>query len=294
MAFKPLVAPVAVVSPAAAPRLGELMASRVRFVGGERPLWGILAPLACLLVVATASAAMFGGWRLGVARKASAPTEARVVSSPEAASQAAAPQVGPEVVAPDAKSPDGQSADAVLAQAIMASEKKRQVAKLLRERLGRDPAAIKDKAILVELRKLIADPQTAHEALAAVAELPGPLSADLLYEVWTATPNRTETTELARALVLSRDVRARASEALAIALDLRLAEACDSARALLPRALQAGDRRSLHLLLKLKKKQGCGPTKNQDCYACLREGGELDAAIKAVQTRRAPNPLNGP
>ena len=293
-AFKPLVAPAAVVARATAPSLGELMASQVRFAGGERRLWGVLASLACVLVIATASAAMFGGWRIGMATKASAPTQARVVSSPEAAPQATAPQAGRDAEAPEAKSPDEQSANHVLAQASLASDKKRQAAKLLRERLGRDPAAIKDKAVLVELRKVIADPRTAHEALAAVAGLPGPVSADLLYEVWTATPNRTETTDLARALVHSRDVRAKASEALAVALDLRLAEACDATGALLPRALQVGDRRSLHLLMKLKKKQGCGPKKSQDCYACLREGGELDAAINAVQARRASNPLAGP
>ena len=73
--------------------------------------------------------------------------------------------------------------------------------------------------------------------------------------------------------------------------DLRRAETCEQSRDLLPRALSDGDRRSFNLLIKLKRKQGCGPNKRQDCYACLREGTALDDAIKAVKTRKAPTPF---
>jgi len=166
-----------------------------------------------------------------------------------------------------------------------------QASRALRERLKGDPALLKDKTVLSELRKLIADGDSARDVLAGVAEIPGPLGADILYEVWTGTPNRTDSTELARALVQAPDVRAKASPALSIALDLRLAETCERNRDLLPRALETGDRRSFSLLAKLKRKQGCGPNSRQDCYPCLRQGGELDAALKAVKTRRAPNPF---
>ena len=159
--------------------------------------------------------------------------------------------------------------------------------------MKQDPAVLKDKSALSELRKLTQDPDTARSALAGIAELPGPLGADLLYEIWTGTPNRTDATELARALVYAPDVRAKASPALAVALDLRRAETCEQNRELLARALSDGDRRSFNLLAKLKRKQGCGPNKRQDCYACLREGTELDDAIKTVKTRKAP-PTFGP
>ena len=54
-----------------------------------------------------------------------------------------------------------------------------------------------------------------------------------------------------------------------------------------------GDRRSFHLLNKLTRKYGCGPNKRQDCYACLRDGKDLDAALKAVKARREPRPFGG-
>jgi hypothetical protein len=189
------------------------------------------------------------------------------------------------------KPPESLSAEDVLTLATIASEKQRDAAKLFHQRLVRDPSSVKNKAVIAELRKLTADPDTAHEALAAAAELPGPQSGDLLYELWTATPGRTDVTELARALAYSRDVRAKSSEALSVALDLRLAETCAANQALLPRATQTGDRRSLQLLTKLQRKQGCGPKKSADCFACLREGDELEAAIAAVKARRAPNPF---
>jgi hypothetical protein len=207
----------------------------------------------------------------------------------------AAQHAVPDVASLEAKAPESRSADEVLTLATVASERERAAAKDFRDKLAREPSAVKSKVALAELRKLTADPTTAQDALAAVAALPGPLGADLLYEIWTATPNRTDTTELARALLYSHDVRAKASETLSVALDLRVAESCASNRALMPRALLAGDRRSLPLLLKLQRKQGCGPNKKQDCFLCLRDDGkeQLDAAITAVKARKAPNPFSG-
>jgi hypothetical protein len=100
---------------------------------------------------------------------------------------------------------------------------------------------------------------------------------------------RTDTTELARSLLYSPEVRPQASPALAVALDLRLAESCEQYQAVLPNALKDGDRRALHLLAKLTPKHGCGAKKRDDCYACLRaKSDELSATINAVKSRRAP------
>jgi len=99
---------------------------------------------------------------------------------------------------------------------------------------------------------------------------------------------RNETTELARALLFSKDIRPKASAALAVALDLRVSPDCATNQAILPRAEKEGDRRSLHLLIQLQRKYGCGPNKRQDCNPCLRTGDQLDTAIKAVKERREP------
>ena len=135
---------------------------------------------------------------------------------------------------------------------------------MLRQKLTRDPGLFKDAATLTELRRAAEDPLTAPDALGAMAEAPGPLSADLLYEMWTGTVVRNGATELARSLVFSKEVRAKASPELAIALDLRIAETCEQNRELLPRVLEKGDRRSLALAgqavatLRLRSEQALG------------------------------------
>ena len=263
------------------------MKNPVRFGGTEVPLWVLQVLLVGLCMIGAAVIAVAATWRMSATRQASgASALATPATAVERAVAPTAERTSAETAGLAAKPPESLTAKEVLLLSSVASEKERQAAKLFREKLERDPSVVKDKAVLAELRKLTLDPNTAPEALAAVAELPGPVSADLLYDIWTGTPNRTDATELARALLYSRDVRPKASEPLSVALDLRVAEACEPNRSLLPRALSVGDRRSLPLLTKLKRNQGCGPNKKQDCYACLRAGGDLDAAITAVKARR--------
>ena len=278
-------------SRAAAPTLGGAMKSRVRFAGAEVSLLSLLAPLIGLLMVGIAVTAVVGTWRIsanhrvrGASPLATASTNAQALSPPTAE------QAVPNATELEAKSPESLSADEVLLLSDVRLERERRAATLFREKLERDPLLLKDKGVLTQLRKLAVDPNTAHEGLAAVAGLPGPQSADLLFEFWMTTLNRSAA-ELARALLLSRDVRAKASGALSVALELRLAETCDANRELLPKAGQVGDQRSIQPLNKLKRKQGCGPNKKQDCFPCLRDGDQLDAAITAAKARRAPNPF---
>ena len=166
-------------------------------------------------------------------------------------------------------------------------------ARALRDRVEHDPGLIKDQDVLTQLRHYTENPETARDALAAMANVPGPISADLIYEVWTATASRTTATDLARSLIFSKEVRAKASPALAIALDLRDADSCEKDRGLMDRVSADGDRRTLHVLGKLTRKYGCGPNKRADCYACLRNGTDLDAVMKAVKARREPRPFGG-
>jgi hypothetical protein len=220
---------------------------------------------------------------------------------------AASSAAGPQALAPSASSASAQPTAAELAElerrpagslsarelVLLAegrAEQKRSAASALRQKLERNPALGKDSAQQAELLQLAADESTAPQALSAMALLEPPLGADLLYEVWTATSVRSDTTELARALLYSTDVRSKASPALAVALDLRLAERCEQYQAILPRALADGDRRAQHLLLKLNGKHGCGPKKSDDCYACLRDKrDELKATLNAVKSRRPPS-----
>ncbi|HEY1534833.1 MAG TPA: hypothetical protein VGF76_12470 [Polyangiaceae bacterium] len=173
------------------------------------------------------------------------------------------------------------------------AEQKRAAASALRDKLAHDPALGKDSALQNQLLHLADDASTAADALSAMALLEPPSGADLLYEVWTGTLVRTDATELARALLYSPDMRPKASPALGVSLDLRVAETCEQYQAILPKALTDGDRRALHLLTKLNVKRGCGPKKTEDCFVCLRDkSDELMATINAVKSRRPPSFTN--
>jgi hypothetical protein len=158
----------------------------------------------------------------------------------------------------------------------------------LKTRLAADPGLAKDAKVLADLRRMAQDPDTSRDALAAMAALPGSLSADLLYEAWTSTAERSTVTELAQALLMSKDVRPKASPALAVALDLRQAETCEENAKILKRAIDVGDKRAFAPLSRLLRHNGCGPTKKDDCYPCIREGDLLMQALNAVKQRREP------
>jgi len=293
-----------------APSVLSALKQRVRFAGGEVPLWSLLAPMVFLLALGSAFVAAAVGRPEDGAPAPSAST------SPSAQAPAALPSAlasaveatpeapaAPQAPALPASSIDTEALEARRAEeltkdealALASARRQREVARvgLLRQKLTRDPGLFKDAATLSELRRAAEDPLTAPDALGAMAEAPGPLSADLLYEMWTGTVVRNSATELARSLVFSKEVRAKASPALAVALDLRTAETCEQNRDLMPRVLEKGDRRSLALLAKLARRFGCGPNKRLDCYPCLHEDKSVDDAMAAIKKRREPKPFSG-
>lgn len=291
-----------------APSLLSALRQRVRFAGGEVPLWSLLTPMVILLLLGSAfvaAAASSSGDAPASAPSASSSAPAPAGPPPSALASAAEQAVEPEQPAPalPANATDAETLEARRAEELTKDEalrlasarRQREVARVaeLRQKLGRDPGLFKDAATLAELRRAAEDPLTAADALSAMAEAPGPLSADLLYEVWTGTVARNSATELARSLVFSKEVRAKSSPELAVALELRLAETCEQNRDLLPRVLDKGDRRSLALLAKLSRRYGCGPNKRADCYACLREDKAVEDAMAAVKKRREPKPFLG-
>jgi hypothetical protein len=296
------------ISLAAAPSVLSALKQRVRFAGGEVPLWSLLTPMVILLTLGSAfvAAALGRPDESAAAPSASASSHiATALPSALASAVEAAPEAPATTQAPalPATSIDTEALEARRAEELTKDEaltlastrRQREVARvaLLRQKLTRDPGLFKDSATLAELRRAAEDPLTAPDALGAMAEAPGPLSADLLYEMWTGTVVRNGATELARSLVFSKEVRAKASPELAVALDLRIAETCEQNHALLPRVLDKGDRRSLALLAKLSRRFGCGPNKRLDCFPCLRDDKAVDDAMTAVKKRREPKPFSG-
>jgi hypothetical protein len=81
-------------------------------------------------------------------------------------------------------------------------------------------------------------------------------------------------------------LRAAASPATAVLLDLVAAPTCEARRELLSRAREQGDARALAPLRALRIRRGCGSRGGRhDCNACLRIDGALELAIDAVEAR---------
>jgi len=290
------------------PTLRQALVDRVQIGSAELPLWGVLAPALGLTALLSALlAGIFtppGAAPAGTAAPAPAvadgptATQAKSTSSP-----AEEPVMAPASDAPldraragdqkalaviERQKPQERSADEAVALATGKIAQSVAAVGKLRARLAADPGLAKDPKVIADLRRLAQDPDTSRDALAAMAALPGQLSADLLYEAWTSTAERSQVTELAQGLLLSRDVRPKASPALAIALDLREAETCEANAKLLERSIEVGDKRAFAPMSRLLRHNGCGPTKRDDCYACLREGDLLKRALTAVKLRREP------
>ncbi|MET0792509.1 MAG: hypothetical protein ABW061_13390, partial [Polyangiaceae bacterium] len=313
-----LVRPRPSLGPQALPSFAGALKQRVRFAGGEVPLWSLVTPLVLLIALgaAFAAAAVTSASDPGAAQTALKPTpEPSASATPVLPAPAPPPPVlsasadekpkplsllervasGDDAAIKELSAkplPDLRVEEAISLSLGQSAQDVR-AARALRDRVDHDPGLIKDPEVLAQLRRNTDDPETARDALAAMANVPGPISADLIYEVWTATSARTTATDLARSLIYSKEVRAKASKALAVALDLRDADTCEKNRDLLPKATSDGDHRASHLLNKLTRKYGCGPNKRQDCNACLRDGKALDDAIKAVKARREPHPFGG-
>lgn len=183
------------------------------------------------------------------------------------------------------KAVSDRSAAETLTLAEATREERRQALGKMQERLlGKEPSGEETK----ELRDAVADGEVGFAALRVMAVLSGPVGPDLIYESWTKPRDRTPTTELAEALVYSKDIRAKASPALNVALELRAAEECEAVQALVKRATEEGDRRSLAPLSRLTRKSGCGQNKRQDCFPCLGQRKEVVEALRAVGKRQPP------
>jgi hypothetical protein len=193
-----------------------------------------------------------------------------------------------------AKPPEARSVDETLALARGRSGNKARALEGFAAELRKNSDILKDKDPLDRLREFLANRETTNQAAEVVAKLPGPLGPDLLYDAMTAVKQPNETTALAEELLASKELRDRASPALLVALDLRKAKECDAAKALLPRAAEAGDRRSIPLLIKLANKRGCGDDKRDDCWECLRDLDKDKAAIDLGDAVTAAKKRAGP
>lgn len=188
----------------------------------------------------------------------------------------------------EAKPVKDRDVDETIALASGSAVQRKAALGALASDLRRNPNLAEDPDVMKRLREATKDRELARDALRLLASLPGPTPVDVIYDIWVGTKGRTPTTELAEALVFTKEVRAKASPALAVALDLREAETCEQVKPVVMRAIEHGDRRSLRLLGKLTLRYGCGPGKVKDCWECLRGEDTITDAINAARKRPEP------
>jgi hypothetical protein len=158
----------------------------------------------------------------------------------------------------------------------------------LRRAVETDPLLAADPNVLGAVRRAADDEASRKAAFALCRELLGAGGADVLFDVWAATSQKTEATTMAKAELDREEVREQASRALRIALDLRRASRCDDVKRLVEEAREYADERAFRPLNQFSSRGGCGFLGLGDCYPCLRQGTALAEALEATQARQGP------
>lgn len=153
------------------------------------------------------------------------------------------------------------------------------------------PKLAKDSTTLKQLREWADDGEVAADLALGIGRLPGSIGPDLLWELGPGYYRKAEIRDIADDVLISKDVRAKASPALGALVDLRAIDdtgKCEDVKKDVGKVKDAGDRRAIAELAKLQNKFGCGPKKSDDCWPCLRDGSDLKDAIKEAAKRRGP------
>jgi hypothetical protein len=129
-------------------------------------------------------------------------------------------------------------------------------------------------------------PDVAAQAFELIATRMGSVGPDLLFELVTTSSTAKHPKDRAAKQLEDPAVRALASPALLVAIELRAALPCGR-KPLLARARENGDARSLSYLKPMLPTTGCGFFRRGDCYDCFANRAELKEAIAAIEARRA-------
>lgn len=148
----------------------------------------------------------------------------------------------------------------------------------------------RDPGLLTDLLKASQDPKAFRIVLNLAESLLGRHGIDLIWEMWQRErylPDRKEQADkLAKKLVI---LSLQASPALRAAIELTFYNNCDRLLSTLGRAATEADARSRPRLVELANRSGCGPTKSDDCFPCLRESPLLAQATERAKATLAPS-----
>lgn len=151
-----------------------------------------------------------------------------------------------------------------------------------------DPAMASDDEMARIVGAAALVPETSEAAINILESALGDRGVAMLSDVAEQTTMEPWRSRLQESLKKG-SVRAVASEATVVLLDLRAARTCEEKRGLFKRALQEGDMRVVLHLRALQQTNGCGPGGQNDCWPCLRRGTALATTLESLEKR-----LNGP
>lgn len=155
-----------------------------------------------------------------------------------------------------------------------------------------DKSQAKNPKVLAALRAAAEQPKSYEAAINVATTLLGAEGMDLLYDLWMSTRDDRKKRLINDTAYKKLEILRlrRPSEALRVRLELEFAKPgeCDAVRKTLERAARYADQRSVPALEALHEQDGCGASKTQDCYACLRGTGLLDAALETAKEQAAP------
>lgn len=153
--------------------------------------------------------------------------------------------------------------------------------------LEADPSAAENKQLATVLW-MGAQSKAEVAAFELLQKKMGARGADIAYDLATTDGVRAATRVRARAYLASQRFAREASAQTFVAAELVVASKCEVRKALLTRAANVGDRRTLELLERFDKGELCVEGEKAPCNACLTDGGELARTISKLRQRLDP------
>lgn len=130
-------------------------------------------------------------------------------------------------------------------------------------------------------------PATEQRTLNLLKGAMGAVGADLILELATAPQVAPSLQRQAFAWLKTRAFEKVSTPEASVAAALVLAPSCRTRQALSKRAENVGDARSLRLLKRFARAQGCTPEETEPCNACLKGDAELTSAITTLSKKFA-------
>jgi serine/threonine-protein kinase len=176
-----------------------------------------------------------------------------------------------------------------LAHTHMAQQDGLAAVRVLGQTIARDASLVGEGELLQAALMAMSNPESAEAVIALLETGCGARGVDVLYALATRTGagHSKLRTRISQSLTRPQ-VRALATPAALVALDLRAAIRCEAKRALLGRAATDGDERTLVQLKPLLLTKGCSAFGHADCWPCLRLDTALQDAINAIAARGGP------